>query len=138
MFDSGKVPTLHTSIAFTSTSVQHDGRGSHGLLNVVTQDTALKGRAKRPFLICANSRPPHRSARRALGALANRLCRQVSYSHPHQPTVSGFAARRVGLGGDPVDAKELAQHRILVNALTPGATVLIGALTSLHVASRLL
>ena len=36
--------------------MQHDGRGSHGLLNVVTQDTALKGRAKRPFLICANLR----------------------------------------------------------------------------------
>lgn len=36
--------------------MQHDGRGSHGLLNVVTQDTALKGRVKRPFLICANLR----------------------------------------------------------------------------------
>ena len=27
------------------------GRGSHGLLNVVSQDTALKGRLRRPFLI---------------------------------------------------------------------------------------
>ena len=31
-----------------------DGGGSHGLLNVVSQDTALKGRAKRPFLICVH------------------------------------------------------------------------------------
>ena len=33
-----------------------------------------------------------RSTRCALGAVANRLCRHVSYSHPHQPhrTVSGI------------------------------------------------
>ena len=42
---------MHISIALTSKSVQYDGGGSHGLLNVVTQDTALKGRAKRPFLL---------------------------------------------------------------------------------------
>ena len=36
--------------------MQHVGSGSHGLLNVVIQDTALKGRAKRPFLVCANLR----------------------------------------------------------------------------------
>ena len=35
--------------------MQYDGGGSHGLLNVVTQDTALKGRAKRPFSICVTA-----------------------------------------------------------------------------------
>ena len=50
-----RLSILHTPIALTSTSAQDDGGGSHGLLNVVIQDTALKGRVKRPFLICVTA-----------------------------------------------------------------------------------
>ena len=46
-----RISRRRPSIALTSQSAQHVGRVSHGLLNVVSQDTAQKGRSGRPFPI---------------------------------------------------------------------------------------
>jgi hypothetical protein len=46
-----RISRRRPSIALTSQSAQHVGRASAGLLNVVSQDTAQKGRSGRPFQI---------------------------------------------------------------------------------------
>ena len=74
--------------------MQHDGGGSHGLLNVVIQDTALKGRAKRPFLICVTAVGPPRTSRITTSSTGQRW----RTTRPHRSARIAALAQDIAVG----------------------------------------